>query len=308
MAANIGLTSRLQVHGVLQAKRLGTYLAEKHKSFRSIYCSDLQRAKRTAQSILDACVEHTCSTSDSPTLPSLTVLEILREQDFGSLEGKPWSSKAPDVSAPGYTPPETKASMDKRANGFITNYVVPLLAVEPASNVVVVSHGLLLSRLWKCLFARVELNKIHLADNVAVGPRGLEHLGTWSNTGYLELDISLLSGTSENEERGEINPDKEAMHSIENDDGSAREASTEAYPKDSSSTKAGKAENTVTRSPQRHLSHVSPADPRIAIFVHAVNSTSHLSSLKRTRGGIGSAKHDTSQGTIDSFFKRRRTK
>lgn len=41
-------------------------------------------------------------------------------------------------------------------------------------------------------------------------------------------------------------------------------------------------------------------------FVQVVNSKDHLNGLKRTRGGIGSAKHDNSQQNIESFFKRRK--
>lgn len=39
------------------------------------------------------------------------------------------------------------------------------------------------------------------------------------------------------------------------------------------------------------------------LHVKAVNATHHLKGLKKTRGGIGSAKFDTKQKTMDSFFK-----
>jgi hypothetical protein len=41
----------------------------------------------------------------------------------------------------------------------------------------------------------------------------------------------------------------------------------------------------------------------IRLSILAVNSTTHLEGLKKTRGGIGSAKFDDKQKTLDAFFK-----
>jgi len=53
-----------------------------------------------------------------------------------------------------------------------------------------------------------------------------------------------------------------------------------------------------------------PPPPRglgeLSLVVKAVNSQEHLKGLKKTRGGIGSLKHDSNQKTVDSFFKKRR--
>ena len=40
--------------------------------------------------------------------------------------------------------------------------------------------------------------------------------------------------------------------------------------------------------------------------VLAVNCQDHLRGVKRTRGGIGSARHDEGQKSIKTFFKRAR--
>ena len=37
--------------------------------------------------------------------------------------------------------------------------------------------------------------------------------------------------------------------------------------------------------------------------IEVVNSTGHLQGLRKTRGGIGSARFDSNQKTMDSFFK-----
>jgi hypothetical protein len=44
----------------------------------------------------------------------------------------------------------------------------------------------------------------------------------------------------------------------------------------------------------------------MSLVVKAVNSQEHLKGLKKTRGGIGSSKHDEKQKTMDSFFKRQK--
>jgi phage baseplate assembly protein gpV len=38
----------------------------------------------------------------------------------------------------------------------------------------------------------------------------------------------------------------------------------------------------------------------------AINGKDHLKGLKRTGGGVGSSRHDTSQKSIETFFKRRK--
>lgn len=46
----------------------------------------------------------------------------------------------------------------------------------------------------------------------------------------------------------------------------------------------------------------SPLTPRTSLAVVGVNILTHLEGLKKTRGGIGSAKFDKRQRTVDSFF------
>ncbi|CAI0652822.1 unnamed protein product, partial [Colletotrichum noveboracense] len=46
----------------------------------------------------------------------------------------------------------------------------------------------------------------------------------------------------------------------------------------------------------------APTWPGLSIKTVAVNSTEHLQGLKKTRGGIGSAKFDEKQKTLNAFF------
>jgi hypothetical protein len=46
-----------------------------------------------------------------------------------------------------------------------------------------------------------------------------------------------------------------------------------------------------------------PTDPAVRLNIVGIDRVDHLQGLKKTRGGIGSAKFDTKQKTVDSFFK-----
>ena len=43
-------------------------------------------------------------------------------------------------------------------------------------------------------------------------------------------------------------------------------------------------------------------------IIKVINGRGHLQGLKRTGGGVGSARHDDGQKSIETFFKRRRTR
>lgn len=205
---------------------------------------------------------------------------VLREQDFGSCEGKSFSarqratgveSKEDYISQhrqdPEFKDVESKESMDARMDSFVMEHLVPLLTIEGSKAEVIfaiISHGIILNHLWK------SFRKLVPRANVASFPGmevrgGLEYLGGWSNTGYLELDIQRVSTDSPLDLTGNI--------------------------------------QTMPPSPDKDKP--LPLLP-LRMFVKAVNSTDHLKNLKRTRGGVGSAKFDDGQKKIDSFFKRPR--
>src|SRR3569833_3289549 len=108
--------SALTAHGVLQTQRLGAHLASLVSSIGRvghIFSSDLQRAARTAQAIVDA-QGGTSSISARPM--RVTKLSVLRERDFRSAEGMSFGSRA---DRPSMNDAETYNEMRIRADSFL---------------------------------------------------------------------------------------------------------------------------------------------------------------------------------------------
>ncbi|KAI9666923.1 MAG: hypothetical protein M1831_001428 [Alyxoria varia] len=263
--------SALTSHGHQQAARLGTYFFENGARFSTIFSSDLSRAVKTAQAVKDAANDG----KNDEASPPVVELKELREQDFGSLEGKSWSSTR--ENAAGREKPrdgESKEYIQDRAFGFIKTYLTPHLAYPEPRTIAVVSHGMLLHALWWCL--------VHLQrrDGISLCLRGrriedsktnpLEYIATWSNTGFMELDIGCTR--------------------LAPSDG---EAPTSSY-------------STLSECISSHRSFHGRSPVCVSMAVKGLDRKDHLQSLKRTRGGIGSSKHDESQKSIDTFFKRRK--
>lgn len=263
----------------MQADRLGQHFARSGIRFTHIFSSDLQRAYKTAEAVRLAQGRFKEGDQDAPAQPEVSRLVVLREQDFGSCEGKSFSarqratgveSKEDYISQhrqdPGFKDVESKESMDARMDSFVMEHLVPLLPVgtsKAEAISAIVSHGIILSHLWK------SCRKLFSRANVALAPGielrgGLEHLGGWSNTGYLELDIHRVA-TEALDHSSNIQP--------------------------------------MPRFPNEDMT--LPSLP-LRMIVRAVNRTDHLKSLKRTRGGVGSAAFDEGQKKIESFFKRPR--
>ena len=157
--------------------------------------------------------------------------------------------------------------MDARMDSFVMEHLVPLLSVDISKAeaiFAIVSHGIIVNHLWK------SCRKLFSRANVALAPGievkgGLEYLGGWSNTGYLELDIQRVATEAHLDNSGNIQPTP----------------------------------------PSPNIDETLPSLP-LRMIVKAVNNTDHLKSLKRTRGGVGSAAFDEGQKKIESFFKRPR--
>ncbi|KAG8531199.1 uncharacterized protein KY384_004557 [Bacidia gigantensis] len=263
--------SALTVHGNLQAERLGKYLVDRGLKFAYIFSSDLQRAFKTAGAIHKA--EEAKQPDQEHGRNAVTQLEILREQDFGYYEGKPFYARPRDNKRsgkeehrtqhqqyPDFKDVETKESMSARMNTFVQDYLIPVLQTEEEEEeytVAVVSHGIILSHLWRCFLGAFAPNSVSLAPGLPMGrdgPTPLEYLGGWSNTGYLELEVTRNANDSN------VSPAQES----------------------SSTLLAGHKMN-----------------------IKAVNGKEHLAGLKRTRG-VGSSQHDEGQKNIDAFFKKRK--
>ena len=277
--------SALTIHGSLQARKLGPSLAGKFK-FSDIFSSDLQRAFKTAEAVRRAQRHKYGSAVEDVRVCQMS---ILREQDFGYYEGKKSLGRPKEGSKldrrrerdvqiePGFKAAETKAEMAVRMNRFLDDHLLPLLQssrpFEPL--VAIVSHGMILSTLWKCLLKRFALHSVNLAFGVNIrseGDTGFEHLGAWSNTGFLELDIKKHASRLKAAEITEI---------------LAAEVHEQEELTDSTQVPAVLYDWSIT--------------------VRAVNSKDHLKGLKRTGGGVGSSKFDETQKSIDTFFKKRKT-
>lgn len=165
--------------------------------------------------------------------------------------------------------------MAARINEFNRDHLVPLLNNESGGKekvIAIVSHGIILSRLWGCFLKLLPKTSVTLSPELPAGTgrsAGLEYLGGWSNTGYLELDIQNISAAA---------------------------------------TKNGVLFPASSRSPEPP--NADP-DSTLALYnyrvvIKTVNGKEHLQGLKRTKGGVGSSKFDEGQKSIESFFKKRK--
>ena len=212
-------------------------------------------------------------------------LPALREQDFGFYEGKPFYARPRSSNKSGkevhrdqhlddvdFKDAESKETMTARTDAFIFEHLRALI-LEEASNkeaaVAIVSHGIILSHLWRSLLGCFAKGTVSLAPGLSVGNNGvtpLEHLGGWSNTGFLELDV---------------------YHNTSSDKGSVN-------------TRTALSETDVSDSRSCTLFQLPP---EIKMTVVTVNGKGHLAGLKRTRG-VGSSQFDEGQKKIESFFKK----
>ena len=279
--------SPLTIHGSLQADRLARYFVKTGVNPTYLFSSDLQRAYKTAEAIASA--QRRSKEKDTKYALDVQKLPVLREQDFGYYEGKSFYAKPKEFNKFGFDhhpsqrthnesfkDVESKESMAKRMDTFLDEHIVPcLLSMESANSpvIIIVAHGIILSTLWKCLLKRFTSQYVRLGHGLAIGSGAsttLEHLGAWSNTGYLELDIK---------------PSTKTVYSV-------NAASTLL---------------TVHKVPK--VVSGSHTDPKVlenlTMVIKAVNSKEHLKGLKRTGGGVGSSRFDDGQKTIESFFKKK---
>ena len=296
-------------HGVDQADKLGNYLYKTGTVLTNIYASPLTRTSKTAEAIRKA--QAVATPDASASTPAIVKVPALIEQDFGFYEGKSFQTRAADSKKtgreahrekhkddPGFVDVESKESMAIRADAFLDEHLLPLFDTDTTSKehvVAVVSHGILLSNLWRRLLLRLPRRSLTIAPEVT-GARGdlvLEHLGGWSNTGYLHLEIckdylkTNQDVTAEKDKVPEVSstPISPSIHP----------------PPDTLEGQASEVEPPVVSS-TCHPENLSGYSTRIL----AVDSKQHLVGLKRQRGGIGRSAHDESQKKLDWFFKKQR--
>jgi hypothetical protein len=238
------------------------------------------------------------------------------EKDFGFLEGKRWDQVPPEPSAgrAGFADVESKDSMTRRADSFLDEYLLPLLdSPEEPSHlaIAIVSHGMMLSTLWKRLLLRLPPKSISFSPELAANPRvSLEHLGAWSNTGYLELHMRLMFDDL-NAVPDVPSPSDSDQSTLQHDAPvgkveTGHSDAQEVIQMDTDTGQLGHKEASI----QPAASTTPALSPKLThawtTVIQAINGKDHLQGLKRTRGGVGSAKHDASQMSINSFFKKQK--
>jgi broad specificity phosphatase PhoE len=320
--------SELTNHGHQQATRLGWHFKALGLSFTHLFSSHLQRAVKTAGKIREAQLAPPEEDEATGAVPEVVQLPLLVEQDFGSMEGKSFHERAPESKSrdKGHNCPkrkcsasfvdvETKDSMAQRADAFLDKHLLPLLiddATVAAENcVAIVSHGIFLSTLWKRLLLRLPTNSVVLCSELQATARpSLEHFGGWSNTGYLDLRLDHTAAPDSLSAPAEPScPDSASCSSPAETPATNEGLGKVEVPQlseDSKITQKAAAEVSVNAS-SGALSISTPRNVRgWTTTILAINSKDHLKGLKRTGGGVGSSRHDTSQKSIETCFKRRK--
>lgn len=380
--------SELTNHGVLQAQQLGEYLASSRPKITHFFSSTLRRAVKTATALEYAQTglksQERDASFDSGSFSAVTQVKDLCEQDFGFYEGKPWYAREVGSNKtgkeihhdahkddPGFQDVESKDSLAVRCDSFLNKHLIPLLDYDGTPDelfVTVVSHGILLSHLWRRLLLRLPRNSLTIAPEIVAmkGQVVLEHLGGWRNTGFLELSIrhclldfpalssdgttplvSIGSGSRAAENAADRTvvessktmslplPSKNAGSATDIGDTASPSIQSRVKPAASEVQDTGSTEHSTQIVPEQPLpepfsvpSEHKLDDPRsdgfatlqsradndlptstvllegFSTHILTVNGQDHLRGLKRTRGGIGSARHDEGQKSIQSFFKR----
>jgi len=195
--------------------------------------------------------------------------------------------------------------MAKRTDHFLDHHLLPLFDSDSSSNehtVAIVSHGILLSNLWRRLLLRLPRKSLIIAPEVmaARGDITLEHLGGWSNTGYLHLSIR----------RDDVSTSCEVKPVSKSETSDATSNILKLDPLIAAESSASPASRSRTPETEPDAAFKSSA-PRIlnghSTKILAIDDKAHLVGLKRQRGGIGRSAHDESQKKLDGFFKKQRT-
>ncbi|KAH7392475.1 histidine phosphatase superfamily [Pyrenochaeta sp. MPI-SDFR-AT-0127] len=318
--------SELTKHGYQQAARLGMRFQSVGLSFTHLFSSHLQRAVTTAGKLREAQTRSLKDDALQALVPDVVQLPVLVEQDFGSMEGKKWSDRPPDSNVVGkehrkqeqkdtvgFVAVETKDSMARRADTFIDEHLMPFFnsssqCINPV--IAIVSHGIFLSILWKRLLLRLPPKSVALSPELqAIARPSLEHLGGWSNTGYLELHLTQTA-----HEPAKFSADAPPLSVLEHSSLSAgmraaSDGADEVQPVPSNDIPVAQQ---TTSEKLSSPATVAPRSMPLQIAygwtttILAINGKDHLKGLKRTGGGVGSSRHDASQKNIDMFFKRRK--
>lgn len=293
-----------------------------------VFASPLQRAHKTALAVCAAQTTPIDDSASSSVVSSATPLSIVKvaqlvEQDFGFYEGKPFYARPRDSSKtgreahyethksePGFVDVESRTSLAERCDNFLDNYLLPVFEVKGSDAeqvVVIVSHGILLSNLWRRLLLRLPQKSVTVVPEILAskGQVVLEHLGGWSNTGFLELTIRLGNASTILSKSGGTSAVLAVSQSANEDIDTT--GLLPACPSDEVGTVEIKESEVELHDQSQPLLLPLPVQRRLEGYlttILTIDGKEHLKGFKRTRGGIGRAEHDEKQKTVDSFFKR----
>jgi hypothetical protein len=282
---------------------------------------------RTAGKIREAQLAAAGEDNVATVVPDVVQLSLLVEQNFGSMEGKKFYEWPPEWKLSGKIYPrvetqgtvsfvevESKDAMAQRADTFLDMHLLPLLddtsgAAEKC--IALVSHGIFLSTLWKRLLLRLPAKSVVFSPELQATARpSVEHLGGWSNTGFLELlmirpEIHKCSSTKGADSSLALVPPSSPAETPVAEDGLGK---VEAPPLrvnrevvEDATVRADVAVHDI-----RPRSHTHRNVQGWKTMILTINGKDHLRNLKRTGGGVGSSRYDSSQKTIETFFKRRK--
>ncbi|KAI4718781.1 phosphoglycerate mutase-like protein [Aureobasidium sp. EXF-10727] len=316
--------SALTNHGAEQARRLSDFLADNRPPLTRIFSSTLQRAYKTA-----SIVAAKQSTKDL----TVSTVPYLIERDFGYYEGKnnrvrKGPHREEHKKEAGYVEEESKDNLAVRADLFLDHHLLPMLHDEAdfggaAEHVVaIVSHGILLSSLWRRLLLRLGPKSVKVSPSV-VASRGqvvLAHLGGWSNTGFLELSIQDLDPRASPDldivlpavipSSHAIAVTADSSSRIEPDTTSPPHLVTESSEPEMLTDQPDVVGDVSVPKDAIDPESVERESPRLLegyrTTILVVDGQQHLQGLKRQRGGIGRAEHDDKQQSMTAFFKRAR--
>lgn len=245
------------------------------------------------------------------------------EQDFGVYEGKKWyerqagpgksgrdSHRTDHADSTGFIDVESKDSMALRMDTFLHEYLLPLFDGLTSNEhvIAIVSHGMILSTLWRRLLSRLPPKSVSFSPELLATTRvySLEHLGGWGNTGYLQLELEHRSvpGPIVDEtdvSHGEVVLEIESKAAPGTIDQLIGKTGFIEYgdPIIDSASLSSKAVTSTFAAPKLLYGWTTT--------ILVINGRDHLQGLKRTRGGVGSARHDEKQKSIETFFKRRKS-
>lgn len=267
--------SALTAHGVLQTRRLGAHLAAMPSLAGSsgdviattdIFSSDLQRAFATASAILDA--QQKRDGRNAGAAKEVIKSVDLRERDFRSGEGVRFEASAGDIDGGrnAFADAESRDEMRVRAERFIDAHLHPLLD----ANVEGTDKDARNRRAIVVVAHGLILNVLLSSLLQRYAPSELARL----------LPPATRAGGSDAAQR------RRAELRVPWNNTGYLAMTVKAKTAGKNNEKSGDAGKRVG----------------VQLQVTTVNCVEHLDGLKKTRGGIGSARFDPKQKTMDAFF------